>query len=180
MTKIRNSKPKKINDFKKKKVSFNKIKQNNKTIINIKIKKITLLSQNHRNSSYKEGKVGKVDQEGEEIEGEEEEIKEIIKQFYHHSKVHRLFAINEIIKKLKKSLNFHRYLSLILSSCIELLFDNEKEIRNSLLFLFFYIIQKYSKKEFYFNILSIIITYICSGLTSLSKVSISFFFFFLY
>lgn len=163
MGKIRNIKPKKINDFKKLKVKVGKqVKKGPTTVINVKTKRIIIPTQ--------------INISTEPIIEESSKINQLIRQFHHHSVSRRTMALEEMNNLLNNSNNPHIHIALILPAVLELLFDEDKETRQNLLKLVQNLLDKCPKKESYQNITSIITTYSCSGLTSLSKVTFTYLF----
>lgn len=154
----KDSKPKKVNDFKKVKTKVGKkVNRGPVTVIKVKSKKIIMSVQ----KSLQE-------KSGDEIS----QITLMTRQFHHHSASNRLIALTGVKDLLENSDNAESYIALVLPAAMELLFDEEKDTRKALLVFVDSLTKKYSKAAFE-SIASVISTYCCSGLTSLKKVSVS-------
>jgi hypothetical protein len=159
MGKIRNSKPKKINDFKKVKTKVGKqVSRGPTTVINVKTKRIILPTQ--------------VNASIEPVVEESSKINQLLRQFHHHSVSHRVSALEDMNELLSKSQAPEMHVALVLPSILELLFDEDKESRQNLLKLIKNLLERCPRKETYETIAPIITTYSCSGLTSLTKVDL--------
>lgn len=157
MVKLRNAKPKKINDFKKIQTKVGKkISRGPTTIINVKAKRIILPTQ--LNVSI------------EPIVEENAKISQLMRQFHHHSLSHRISALEDMNQLLSTSNTPEMHVALVLPSVLELLFDEDKELRQNLLKLVKNLLERCPQKETYETIAPVITTYACSGLTSLIKV----------
>lgn len=154
----KDSKPKKVNDFKKVKAKVGKkVNRGPVTVIKVKAKKIVM--------SVQKSLQGK---SGDEIS----QITLLTRQFHHHSASNRLIALTGVKELLESSENTESYIALVLPAAMELLFDEEKDTRKALLLFVDSLTKKYSKSAFE-SIASVISTYCCSGLTSLKKVCYS-------
>jgi hypothetical protein len=157
MGKIRNAKPKKINDFKKVKAKVGKqVSRGPTTVINVKSKRIVLPTQ--------------VNASIEPVVEESSKINQLLRQFHHHSVSHRISALEDMNELLSKSTAPEMHVALVLPSILELLFDEDKESRQNLLKLIKNLLERCPRKDTYETIAPIITTYSCSGLTSLTKV----------
>jgi hypothetical protein len=157
MGKIRNVKPKRINDFKKVQTKVGKqIARGPTTVINVKTRRIVIPTQ--------------VNASVEPIVDESAKILQLIRQFHHHSVSHRISALEDMNQLLSKCRSPEMHVALVLPSILELLFDDDKESRQILLKLVKNLLERCPLKETYETIAPIITTYSCSGLTSLTKV----------
>lgn len=151
----KDSKPKKVNDFKKVKAKVGKkVNRGPVTVIRVKSKKIIMSVQ----KSLQE-------KSGDEIS----QITLLTRQFHHHSASNRLIALTGVKELLESSEHTESYIALILPAAMELLFDEEKDTRKALLSFVDSLTKKYPQSAFE-SIASVISTYCCSGLTSLKKV----------
>lgn len=158
MGKLRNAKPKKINDFKKIKTKVGKqISRGPTTIINVKAKRIILPTQ--------------VNASIEPIVEENGKITQLLRQFHHHSVSHRISALEDMNQLLSKSEKPEMHVALVLPTVLELLFDEDKQSRQNLLKLVKNLLERCPQRETYETVAPIITTYACSGLTSLTKVN---------
>lgn len=172
MVNLRGSvKPKKVNDFKKKSAKVGKrVKRSNTTSISVTSKKINMPLQG--------GMLSK------DSEDDHLKLAKLSSQLHHYNSANRTVAVNELKQILMNSQSSERYIgndclysdisvyiytALVLPSALELLFDEDKHTRSSLLDLVSSLVQQCSISSF-MSISSIITVYCCSGLTSLNKV----------
>lgn len=150
-------KPKTLNDFAKKKVKVGrKVKRANVTEIKVKSRRIVVPLQN-------QGVL-------EDGESSRDAINRVIKQLHHYAESTRLNALNKVKDMLNSTVPFDSFVTLILPEVIELLFNDEKEPRNVVTEVVALMLGKYPGDVF-LPVISVTITYICSGLTHLHKVN---------
>eukprot|EP01038_Epipyxis_sp_PR26KG_P008965 gene8965-12093_t len=173
MGKIRSkdTKPKIQKDFQKKTVKVGRqVKRNNITQeIKINTKRIIIPLQNQITTS-----------EHSKIDTDNQHLMNILKQLKHYSMPNRLMAIKNLKDFLSQShSNSSNHLNLtssthvsklpmIMPDVMELLHDDEKEIRGAVVELFNVIFKLY-KSESILSVVQVIVTYMCSGLTSIHK-----------
>jgi hypothetical protein len=87
----------------------------------------------------------------------------------HHSTPSRTAALEDLKSLLASCHNAESYVSLVFPPALELLFDEERDVRNALHALLSSLLTRFSSSSFV-AIVPIMITYICSGLTNLHKV----------
>jgi hypothetical protein len=142
------------NDFHKKKAKVGKkVQRSNVTSISLQSKRIVMptgLAPNIRPTN------------------ENEMIDRIIKQLQHYSGINRATALEELKKLMEISTNSENITTMILPHALELLFDEDINTRKSCISLISDILKKFESNIFE-SITPILITYICSGLTSLNK-----------
>ena len=149
-------KPKTLNDFAKKKVKVGrKVKRANVTEIKVKSRRIVVPLQN-------QGVL-------EDGESSRDAINRVIKQLHHYAESTRLNALNKVKDMLNSTVEFDSFVTLMLPEVVELLFNDEKEPRNVVTEVFSLMLGKYPSDVF-LPVISVAITYICSGLTHLHKV----------
>lgn len=150
--------PKSIDlDFKKKKIKVGrKVKKNNITKIKIQSKNINMPSQNIDKSI--------VDHD------EQITLEKFKKHLSHHSPHVRQSALTSIKVILKSGSNNHiqSYIAIIFPPMMELLFDVEKSVRQTLLEVMSDLFHYFPLNSFT-SIDSVVATYLCSGLTNLVK-----------
>ena len=161
MGKVRakNVKAKEGTDFAKKKVKVGrKVKRANITEIKVKSKFIHVPIQNQVSFN--------------DIEDTRVAVSLLIKQLHHYSESTRTSALH----KLKDILNTNSvellessFISLVLPEVIELIFNAEKDVRTVVIEVLSIMLSKYNSDDF-LSVISVLITYICSGLTHLHKV----------
>ena len=145
-------------DFKKKKAKVGrKIKPANITKIKVQTKRIQIPLQAHIT--------------GERLENERDLLEKALKLLQHHSTPSRTAALEDIKSLLASCHNAESYVSLVFPPALELLFDEERDVRNALHALLSSLLARFSSSTFV-AIAPIMITYICSGLTNLHKVSV--------
>eukprot|EP00598_Pedospumella_elongata_P016312 CAMPEP_0184989504 /NCGR_PEP_ID=MMETSP1098-20130426/28766_1 /TAXON_ID=89044 /ORGANISM="Spumella elongata, Strain CCAP 955/1" /LENGTH=976 /DNA_ID=CAMNT_0027514525 /DNA_START=17 /DNA_END=2947 /DNA_ORIENTATION=- len=148
-------KPKTLNDFAKKKVKVGrKVKRANVTEIKVKSRRIVVPLQN-------QGVL-------EDGESSRDAINRVIKQLHHYAESTRLNALNKVKDMLNSTVEFDSFVTLMLPEVVELLFNDEKEPRNVVTEVFSLMLGKYPSDVF-LPVISVAITYICSGLTHLHK-----------
>lgn len=158
MAKIRakNLKPKIAQDFKKKTAKVGrKVQPSNVTKINVKSKQIHIPLQ---------AQITKKN-----AQNEAELVDKLLKQLSHYSGPFRESALSELKQYVSESEKANLYVALIVPRAMELLFDEDRDTRKSLLALMKVIMSKFSCQLFA-SISSVMATYLCSGLSSLHKV----------
>ena len=142
------------NDFHKKKAKVGKkVQRSNVTSISLKSKRIVMptgLAPNNRPTN------------------ENDIIDRIIKQLQHYSGINRATAIEELKKLMETSNNNENITTMILPHALELIFDDDVNTRKSCVSLISDMLKKFDSSIFT-SIIPVLITYICSGLTSLNK-----------
>lgn len=143
------------NDFHKKKAKVGKKVQRSNVVtsISLKSKRIVMptgLAPNSRPTN------------------ENEMIDKIIKQLQHYSGISRATAIEELKKLMETSSNNENITTMILPHALELIFDDDVNTRKSCVSLISEMLKKFNSTIFA-SIIPVLITYICSGLTSLNK-----------
>ena len=161
MGKVRakNVKTKEGSDFAKKKVKVGrKVKRANLTEIKVKSKHIHVPLQNQVSFA--------------DIEDVRVAVTLVIKQLHHYSESTRTSALH----KLKDIVNTNpiellesSFITLVLPEVIELIFNVEKDVRVLVVDVLSIMLVKYKSEDF-LAVISVLITYICSGLTHLHKV----------
>lgn len=147
-------------DFKKKKVKVGrKVKRANITEIKVKSKQIVIQSQ------YSDNTVTNII--------DNNTINIIKKQLHHNSETMRLSALNKI-KSLLTSINKEQsddsFISLLFPEIIEMLFHEDKDTRSLVKEIAAYALELFRYESFQY-VMPVIVTYICSGLTHLHKVT---------
>lgn len=144
-----------VEDFKRKRTKVGrKVKKNNVTTIKVQSKRINIPLQSNLDGSHSQKDV----------------FARILRQFSHHSSQTRVAALEDLKSFLKSVAHPESYIALFFPSAMELLFDDERETRKALLVILSSVLGRFSSRCFA-SISSLIITYLCSGLTSLHKVS---------
>lgn len=148
--------PKSIDlDFKKKKVKVGrKVKRANVTKIKVQSKNIHMPLQNVDKSILERD--------------EHVTLEKLKKHLSHHSPHARQSALIGIKVALKAALNAQSYTAIIFPPMMELLFDEEKSVRQTLLEVMSDLFSLFPTSTFT-TINSILGTYLCSGLTNLVK-----------
>ena len=142
-------------DFTKKKAKVGrKVKSSNTTTIKVQSKRIQVPLQ----SQTTDGKP----------ENEKETLKTLLRSLQHHNGPMRTTALDELTELLRVSRHTESYICLVFPPALELLFDIERNTRKSLLILLSSLLTRYSSSSF-LSIVPVVITYVCSGLTNLSK-----------
>lgn len=159
MTKVRafSVKPKiQKGDFTKKKVKVGrKVKRANLTEIKVKSRRIVVPLQNQ---GAEDGETGR------------ETINRVIKQLHHYSEATRLNALHRVKDMLNTGSTIESFVTLVLPEVVELLFNEEKETRSVVTDVVSLMFTKYPADAF-LSVISVTVTYICSGLTNLHKVT---------
>lgn len=156
MAKIRAGSNKKPVDFKRKVVKVGrKIKKNNVTTITVQSKRIQIPLQTQIS--------------GRRLEDEKDRLNYITRQLSHFSGPTRKAAIDDLKQFLSDSPNAESYIAMIVPASMELLYDEERDTRRALLSMFAWLMGRFPARSFE-SISSLIVTYLCSGLTSLLKV----------
>ena len=95
-----------------------------------------------------------------------------LKQLHHHSETIRLTALQKLKDMLTSNASQieSSFVTLVLPEVIELLFDQEKDVRVAVNEVVLMMLTKYASDDF-LSVISIMVTYICSGLTHLHKVT---------
>lgn len=104
----------------------------------------------------------------EKPENEKETLKTLLRSLQHHNEPARIAALEDLMVLLKSSKNTESYICLVFPPALELLFDDERNTRKTLLVLISTLLPRYPSSSF-LSIVPVIITYVCSGLTSLNK-----------
>lgn len=142
-------------DFSKKKTKVGrKVKRANVTEIKVKSRRIVVPLQNQGIS--------------EDGESNREAINRVIKQLHHYSESTRLNALNRVKDMLNTKISEESFVTLVLPEVIELLFNDEKETRSVVTEVISSMFAKFPSDAF-LPVLSVTVTYICSGLTNLHK-----------
>ena len=102
-------------------------------------------------------------------EDEKGVLDKLLRQLQHYSGPSRTSALDELKHLVHSSPNVEAYISIILPPSMELLFDEERDTRRALIALLTALFSRFPSSSFV-SIISIAITYVCSGLTSLGKV----------
>ena len=149
------SKPKIHQDFKKKTAKVGKkVARSNVTEIKIQSKRINIPLQSTITARAPSD--------------EQEVLEKLLKQLHHYSAPSRVAALEELKALLSASAHGESYISLVFPKALELLFDDDYMARRALMVLLTLLLSKYKSMAFT-SIISIAITYICSGLTSLNR-----------
>lgn len=160
MVKVRSRavKPKVLNDFSKKKGKIGrKVKRANVTEIKVKSRRIVVPTQNQ--GILEDGETGR------------DAINRVVKQLHHYSESTRLNALHRVKDMLNSGMVFDSFVTLVLPEVIELLFNDEKDPRSVVTDVVSLMLSKYPSDVF-LPVISVTITYICSGLTHLHKVKL--------
>eukprot|EP01041_Mallomonas_annulata_P001486 gene1486-2857_t len=109
-------------------------------------------------------------QASEDLNSQDEgaKLNEMLRGLQHHNESSRKGCIDELKRFLFTSSNTESYIAMVFPQAMELLFDEEKDSRQALVDLLSSILSTYNSDAFR-SIISVSITYICSGLTSLNK-----------
>ncbi len=99
---------------------------------------------------------------------ERSNLEKLYKQLKHYSAPARLQAMQQLTQLVSNSKHTESYISILVPKALELLFDEDGDTRKALLTLMTEVVPKYSSDSFA-SIISIAVTYICSGLTSLNR-----------
>lgn len=146
-------------DFAKKKVKVGrKVMRANVTEIRVKSKRINMPLQDQ---GIPEGS-----------DGSHAAIALALKQLHHHSEATRQTALHKLKDMMSLSRNeSSSFVTLVLPETVELLFDEEKDVRVAVNEVLSAMLAKYASEDFS-SVISIVVTYICSGLTNLHKVGL--------
>lgn len=150
-------KPKKlIGDFVKKTIKVGKkIKRNEVTKLDIKSKRIVVPLQSNVTSVQ-------------DTENERAMITMLSRQLHHYNGSSKRAAIDNLKNILLRSNHTESYIALIVPTMLELIFDIEKDTRKDVIQLITALFRRYSSNSFA-AITSVLLTYIRSGLTSMSR-----------
>ena len=157
MTKVRakNLKAKIQPDFKRKTARVGKkVVKSNVTVIKVQAKHIHVPVQNQMMAK----KAG----------SEQELVEKILKQLSHHSSSARTSSLEELRSFVAVATNAQSYMSIICPQVLELLFDEEKDVRKALLSFMSYVMSSFPSSAFV-AVVPIMVSYLCGGLTSLLK-----------
>jgi hypothetical protein len=142
-------------DFAKKKGKVGrKVKRANVTEIKVKSRRIVVPLQNQ----------GVSDDGG----SNKEAINRVIKQLHHYSESTRLNALNRVKDMLGNDVAEESFVTLVLPEVIELLFNEEKETRSVVVEVVSLTMSKFPAGAF-LPVISVVVTYLCSGLTHIHK-----------
>ena len=156
MAKIRGGSNKNVVDFKKKVVKVGrKVKKNNVTTIKVQSKRIQIPLQSQITRK--------------EVQNEKVVLDAILRQLSHYSSPTRQIAIRDLKDFLDDSPHAETYVAMVLPQTMELLYDDERDTRKALLGFFSSILSRFPSSSFS-SVKSLMMTYLCSGLTSLLKV----------
>lgn len=150
-------------DFVKKKVKLGKkLAKKNETKIKLRTKKIHLP---HQNSILQD----------ESNTDDMETATKLLRQLQHYSEHHRVQALIGIKVFLTASnRQSDRFITMVYPEMFELLFKDDHETRDSLVETISYTTH-HLKAESFESVMSVLVTYLCSGLTHINKVSKYFF-----
>ena len=149
------AKPKIQKDFKKKSAKVGKkVARSNVTEIKIQSKRINIPLQSAITAKAPAD--------------EQEALDKLLKQLHHYSAPSRVAALEELKALLGASRHGESYISLIFPKALELLFDDDYSARRALMALLGLLLTRFNSVAFA-SVISIAITYICSGLTSLNR-----------
>lgn len=141
-------------DFKRKKAKVGrKVERSNVTKISVVAKRITLPVQ----AALSENK-----DETARVDG-------LIRLMQHYSSKNRAAALIELQGVFDHNSNGRRYLGVSLPHVLELLFDGSAEVHRAMLDLLTSLLSRFGPSDFA-SVAPVLVTYICSGLTSLNLV----------
>lgn len=150
----KNVKAKIQKDFNKVKAKVGKkVKRSNVTAIKIESKRIVIPLQSLNVEKSMDEKIN---------------LDKIIKQLSHYSVNNRAIALNDLKIIMENSIYAESYIAIIISKTMELMFDEDTNIRKSCTEVLTIIFTKFNSSCFE-AVASMIISYICSGLTNISK-----------
>ena len=142
-----------VKDFQRKKVKVGKtVKRSNVTEIKVKARRIDM-------PTLDIGSLSSL--------GPRELLSRLLKQLSHHAshtRTHAILYLKDFFSDIQISSS---YVTMALPSILEVLFDSSSEVRKSLLILLSVILHSF-ESEILRSITDIIVTYMCSGLTSLN------------
>lgn len=143
-------------DFKRKKAKVGrKVERSNVTKISVVSKRITLPLQASLCDINKDETV--------RIDG-------LIRLMQHHGSRNRAAALQELQEIFEGRSNARRYLGVTMPHMLELLFDGTAEVHRAMISLLSSLLSRYTAADFS-SVAPVLVTYICSGLTSLNLVS---------
>lgn len=154
----KDSKPKKgpVADFKKKKKKVGKeVKRSNVTSVKVKSRKINMPVQNDITSI--------------ETVSDRGDLNQILKGCHHYSPSTRISNLEELKRFVTSNRKSESYVAYIIPSLLELLYDEDRDVRKAVLAASIVIFKTFRSTAFS-AVSSISVTYICSGLTSIHKV----------
>ena len=142
-----------VKDFQRKKVKVGKtVKRSNVTEIKVKARRIDM-------PTLDIGSLSSL--------GPRELLSRLLNQLSHHAshtRTHAILYLKDFFSDIQISSS---YVTMALPSILEVLFDSSSEVRKSLLILLSVILHSF-ESEILRSITDIIVTYMCSGLTSLN------------
>jgi len=94
-------------------------------------------------------------------------LDKLYKQLKHYSAPVRLQSMLQLTQVVASSRHTESYISMLVPKALELLFDEDGDTRKALLALMVEVVPKY-RSEAFASIVSVAVTYLCSGLTSLN------------
>jgi hypothetical protein len=142
-------------DFTKKKAKVGrKVKSSNVTSIKVQAKRIQVPLQ----AQVTAGKPG----------NEKDTLNALLRSLQHYSGPTRTLALEELGEFMRTSRQADTYICLVFPPALELLFDEERDTRKALLVLLSGVLSRHPTASF-LSVLPVAITYVCSGLTNLSK-----------
>lgn len=156
MGKIRASaiKPKRQVDFKRKKAKVGKkVERSNVTKISVKSKKIVLLDQS---------------KDSVRLADDEANMEALLRLTTHYDPRNRVSGLIELKQAFAKQAN-SKFVAVTLPAVMELLYDASGDVRSAFLDLIETLCETHSDLSF-LSVVSIIVTYLCSGMTSLNPV----------
>jgi hypothetical protein len=156
MGKIRASavKPKRQVDFKRKKAKVGRtVERSNVTKISVKSKKIVLLDQSKESLRVAEDDIN---------------IDALLRLTTHYDPRNRISGLVELKQAFGRSSNA-KFVAVTLPAVMELLYDGSNDVRTTFLDLLQALFDIYSEASF-LPVISVIVTYLCSGMTSLNPV----------
>ncbi|KAJ1437177.1 hypothetical protein B484DRAFT_416676 [Ochromonadaceae sp. CCMP2298] len=157
MVKVRGGKVKAkvFSDFSKTKSRVGrKVKRANVTEIKVKSKSINVPLQNIISPETRES--------------HKEQVVQIVRQLHHYSENIRLAALARAKDLLHAGISAELFVSQVMPEVVELLFNAEKETRTAVLQALELMFSTFKASDFQ-SVTSVIVTYICSGLTNLHK-----------
>jgi len=150
----KNVKAKIQKDFKKVKAKVGKkVKRGNVTAIKIESKRIIIPLQSLNVEKSTDEKIN---------------LDKIIKQLGHYSINNRAAALNDLKIIMENSIHAASYIAMVIAKTMELMFDEDNNIRKLCTDVLTIIFTKFNSTRFE-AVASIIISYICSGLTNISR-----------
>lgn len=147
-------------DFKKKTVKVGKkLKPANETKISVKSKTIYIANHGEEKGSL----------------SFQSQLEKQLQFLTHHASKTREVAIENISQMVEKGQVLDTYVPILITSVMDVLQDEEPKVRSAILALFSTLCVMFSRDVFA-ACSGIIVTYVCSGLTSLNKVNFFFVF----